>query len=126
LSLLNIPLRKEFITTGIAATEALTGMRARLEKYHYLPAKEKNIQVILDVAHNPDAFKFLKEYFQGRGVKPIVVAGFSKDKDVTAIFHEISQFASQFIAVAADSHRAYPSGELAELAKRSGIASIVS
>jgi dihydrofolate synthase/folylpolyglutamate synthase len=111
---------------AIKNTIALTGLRGRLEKYWYPPAFEKKIHVILDVAHNPDAFRAIKEYFHKANIRPIVVAGFAKDKDIPAILAEVSQFASAFIAVAAESNRALHPEELAQLAENQGIRTAIS
>jgi folylpolyglutamate synthase/dihydropteroate synthase len=123
---INIPLHSNLVIEGITATKELTGMRARLEEYDYPRTREKNMKLVLDVAHNPDAFRSLKEYFIEKGIKPIIIAGFAKDKDITAILNEIKQFASLFISVAANSHRAIPSNELAVLSNNAGIETVVS
>lgn len=119
-------LQPELSIQGIEDTHNLTGTRARLEFYDYPPAREKGLKFILDVAHNPNAFKFLREYFLSQGIKPIVIAGFAKDKDIAEIMKEIAGFASQLVCVAANSHRAIRSVELAELAKDAGITAIAS
>lgn len=121
-----IAVKSNLVINGIAATAILTGIRARLEEYDYPPVREKNMKLILDVAHNPDAFKFLKEYFLKKGINPIVVAGFAKDKDIPAILKEIKQFASLFICVAANSHRAISSDDLAVLSNTAGIETLLS
>jgi dihydrofolate synthase/folylpolyglutamate synthase len=117
LGTIKLPLKKKFILEGIRDTQKLTGMRARLEEYSYPLGQKRNLRFLLDVAHNPDAFKFLKEYFTIHRIKPIVIAGFAKDKDIPAILKEIAQFASQLVCVAASTHRAIPSNELADLAR---------
>jgi dihydrofolate synthase/folylpolyglutamate synthase len=114
---IGIPLQRDLSIQGIAATRKLSGIRARMEDYSYQPLRQKNLRLLLDVAHNPDAFRFLKEYFIENNIKPIVVAGFAKDKDVNSILHEISGFASKFIAVAAKTHRALAAEDLTEFSK---------
>ena len=123
---IELPLKRNLSIEGVNSTQRLTGMRARLEEYDYSPAIQKEVKLILDVAHNPDAFTYLKEFFLKSGIKPIVIAGFAKDKDIVVILNEIAQFASRFICVAANSHRAISSSELAELAKETGLETIVS
>ena len=54
-------------------------------------------------------------------LRPIVIAGFAKDKDIAVILQEIVGFASHLVCVAANSHRAIGSVELTELAIRAGI-----
>ena len=126
LNTIRLPLEKELIMSGIENTQKLTGIRARLEEYDYPPAREKKVKLILDVAHNPDAFKYLKEYFLSQEIRPIVIAGFAKDKDIPKILYEVSQFASCLVAVAANSHRALSPEELGSLAEKEGIKTIVS
>ena len=55
-----------------------------------------------------------------------MIAGFAKDKDIASILNEIRQFASCFVSVAANIHRAISSDELGELAKEMGIHTIIS
>ena len=117
-----IPLNKELTMQGISFTRKLTGIRARMEDYSYSPLEHKNLRLFLDVAHNPDAFRFLGDYFLRKQIRPIVIAGFARDKDINSILHYISGFASKFIAVAADSHRDIPAEELANLSRSVGIA----
>lgn len=101
------------IKNGIENTIQLTGLRGRLEEY---PSKEGKL--ILDVAHNPDAFRALRDHFLSRDQKPFIVAGFAKDKDIHAIFKIFQEFASGFIAVAANNHRAIDANELAAVAQK--------
>ncbi|MFI5264581.1 MAG: bifunctional folylpolyglutamate synthase/dihydrofolate synthase, partial [Candidatus Kapaibacterium sp.] len=126
LDALQLPLKIELSIQGIAATKKLTGIRARLEEYEYLALREKKLKLILDVGHNPDAFKFLKEYFIAKDIMPIVIAGFANDKDIQSVIKEISQFASKFVAVAAHTHRAMPADILGEISREAGIETIVS
>ncbi len=126
LSKIELPVKPEFIILGITNTQKLTGMRARMEDYDYIPLHEKKLKLILDVGHNPDAFTFLKEYFIEKGIRPIVIAGFAKDKNIPSILDEISQFASRFVVIEANSHRAMPRKELAELSRQAGIDTIES
>ncbi len=123
---ITLSLQTDLNIEGISQTQKLTGMRARLEESDYVPALEKNVKLILDVAHNPDAFKYLKKYFISSGIKPIVIAGFAKDKDIEVILHDIVEFASRFISVAANSHRAIGSSELGKLAEGAGLETLVS
>ena len=126
ISRLDLSLVHKSIIQGIQNTIPSTAMRGRLEEYDYPPAREKHLTLILDVAHNPDAFRYLKKYFQELGIKPIIIAGFAKDKDIPAILKEISEFATCFIAVTANSHRAISPEELGSLAKKEGLHTFIS
>ncbi len=105
----------------INRTAELTGLRARLEQYSYPPAAKKQITLILDVGHNPPAFESLRDHFRSIGVKPIVVAGFAKDKDISGILEIIREFSSGFVAVAANNHRALDAKELQAKATQAGM-----
>ncbi|MDP4236889.1 MAG: folylpolyglutamate synthase/dihydrofolate synthase family protein [Bacteroidota bacterium] len=126
IKMLALPTDDELTISGILAVQKITGMRARLEEYAFPPVLAKGATLLLDVAHNPDAFRYLKEYFTSQGIKPIVIAGFAKDKDISAILAEIKEFASLFVAVAANSHRAMPSAELGAMAESVGLKTSVS
>lgn len=112
------------VQSGIEDTITLTGLRARLEEYPDVRFTEKRVKLLLDVAHNPDAFSVLAEYFQGINVQPVVILGVAKDKDVGSILNEAKKFALRLVAVEADTHRALPSSELAKQAAKMGIAAI--
>ena len=113
-----LPLDPIKTKTGIENTIQLTGLRGRLEDYPYPPAKGKAGKLILDVAHNPDAFRALCDHFLSLGVKPFVIAGFANDKDVDSILSIIAEFACGFIAVQANNHRALSAADLAEEARK--------
>lgn len=121
-----LPLKINLSIEGIGSTQKLTGLRGRMEEYDYFPARKNKVNLILDVGHNSDAFKYVKKYFINNNIKPIVIAGFAKDKDIEIILKEIKEFASSFVSVTANSHRAISSIELAELAKKEGLKTIVS
>jgi dihydrofolate synthase/folylpolyglutamate synthase len=121
LGAISLPLKPDLIISGIENTQMLTGMRGRLENYPYTNLSQKDLTLILDVAHNPDAFHQLKLYFNERAIRPVVIAGFAKDKDIATILTEIRGFASRFVAVAADSHRALETEELARMAELMGL-----
>jgi dihydrofolate synthase / folylpolyglutamate synthase len=106
---------------GIAQTQKLTGLRARLEEYPYPPAVNKGIRLFLDVAHNPHGFERIKEYFIEKDIHPIVIAGFAKDKDVAESLNVIKSFASHFVAVSADMSRSLPAEALYEQGKSQGL-----
>lgn len=113
---LPLPLDHQKSLEGIANTPKLTGLRARLEEFPYEPANKKGVKLMLDVAHNPHGLKRVKEYFLSQSIRPIVTAGFAKDKDIPRSLEVIKDFAAEFIAISADMHRAIPASELHEIA----------
>ncbi len=125
LGLISLPLDTKKAFHGILHTASLTKLRARLEILSYENADKKGVKLMLDVAHNAPAFEYLRDYFIGIGVKPIVVAGFAKDKDIDDILSIIKSFSSSFIAVAADMHRALLAEELHKTALLNGIDSVL-
>ncbi len=125
LDTLTLPLDQEQSYFGISHTTELTKLRARLEEYPYVFANEKGVKLILDVAHNAPAFEYLRDYFVSTGVKPIVVAGFAKDKDIDDILSFIKSFSASFVAVAADMHRALSADELHKTAISKGVDSVL-
>lgn len=125
LGLISLPLDTKKAYHGILNTTSLTKLRARLEEYDYQPAAENGVKLILDVGHNAPAFEYLRDYFVSIGVRPIVVAGFAKDKDVDDILLLIKDFSSSFVAVGADMHRALPADELHHVAIANSIDSVL-
>lgn len=124
LSVIHLPLETNKIIEGIQNTIKLTGLRARLEEYPDIRFTSEGARLILDVAHNPDAFKMLADYFITTGVSPIVILGLASDKDRTIIFRELKRFATKIICVQANTHRAVPSATLVEEAKKFGFESL--
>lgn len=125
LGLISLPLDTKKVYHGIRNTASLTKLRARLEMLSYENADKKGVKLILDVAHNAPAFEYLRDYFVSIGVRPIVVAGFAKDKDIDDILTIIKSFSSSFIAVAADMHRALSPVDLHKVAISKGVDSIL-
>jgi dihydrofolate synthase / folylpolyglutamate synthase len=121
LGLIKLPIDTKKAYEGILNTASLTKLRARLEKLSYEKADKKGVTLIIDVGHNAHAFMYLQDYFQSKGIRPVVVAGFAKDKDVTEILSIIKDFAKGFISVAADMHRALPADELHSKAVKLGL-----
>jgi len=80
---------------------------------------------IVDVAHNPAAAEVLGDTLgdQARGGKTIAIIGLLDDKDVEGIVTQLASHVDQWIAVAADSHRAISADELARrVANATGVA----
>lgn len=125
LGLMSLPLDTKKAYQGILNTTSLTKLRARLEEYPYVHANKKGVKLILDVGHNAPAFEYLRNYFGSNGIKPIIVAGFAKDKDIDDILTIIKSFSSSFVAVGADIHRALPAEELHRSAMVNGIDSVL-
>jgi dihydrofolate synthase/folylpolyglutamate synthase len=124
LSMLDYTFDPDRIKEGIEQTVKLTGVRARLEEYPDEQFVHKGVKLILDVAHNPDAFRALKDYFVGRRLKPVVILGLAKDKDIKTILGYVRDFASRIIAVEAQTQRALPSSVIVDEAKVLGIESV--
>jgi len=125
LGLISLPLDTKKAYRGILNTTLLTKLRARLEEYPYALAHEKGVKLILDVGHNAPAFEYLRDYFVSISIKPIVVAGFAKDKDIDDILTIIKSFSSSFIAVSADMHRALSAEDLQKASESNGIDSVL-
>jgi dihydrofolate synthase / folylpolyglutamate synthase len=111
----------ETIRNGIYNTTKLTGLRARLELIT-LP-QHPGVQIILDVGHNEDALMRVRDCFLKSSVRPTVVFGIMKDKDVRRAFEILKEFASKLICVQAETQRALPSSDLHEAANSLGIPS---
>ncbi|HET9135471.1 MAG TPA: folylpolyglutamate synthase/dihydrofolate synthase family protein [Candidatus Kapabacteria bacterium] len=124
LSAITLPLDQNKTIEGIQNTIKLTGLRARLEDYPDLRFTSKGAKLILDVGHNPDAFKMLAEYFIKMKITPIVILGLASDKDRTIIFEQLHRFATKIICVQANTHRAVSSIVLTEEAATFGFDSI--
>lgn len=123
LGLISLPLDTKKAYYGILNTTSLTKLRARLEVLRNEDADKKGVKLMLDVGHNAPAFEYLRDHFIGIGVRPIVVAGFAKDKNIDEILSLIKVFSSSFVAVGADMHRALPADELHRTALENGISS---
>lgn len=121
LSKLDLRLQPERTKEGIAFTVALTGLRARLETCNDDRFTSHGATLVLDVAHNPDAFHCLAGHFVAQGIRPIVIIGLAKDKAVLEVLGEVARFASRVITTQADNHRAASSAELARMAEMLGL-----
>lgn len=69
---------------------------------------------IVDVAHNPAAAEVLGQALGEQGVagKTVAILGMLDDKDVEGVVAHLAPHVDQWIAVAADSHRAIDAAEL--------------
>ncbi len=85
--------------------------------------RERNLRLFLNVGHNPEAIQSIRQFFDEMNVRPIVILGIMRDKDVAEVLHLIKDISEDFIAVSANTPRALPSAELASLAASIGIPS---
>ncbi|HEY3874053.1 MAG TPA: Mur ligase family protein, partial [Candidatus Kapabacteria bacterium] len=113
------------IEQGIAEASLLTGLRGRLEEIQHPALKEQGIRLFLDVGHNPEALMAVRDFFQEEiNVKPVVIFGIMRDKEVDTVLRHIASFASITIAVAAGTARSLPSSELTARAQEMGISAV--
>jgi len=111
----------EEIKSGIEHVIQLTGIQSRLEVYRSDELRKRNIELIFDVGHNLDAVRAIRTYFHDRQLQPIVIVGLMKDKDISAVLNEFSQFAKRFVAVQAPTKRALESSVLRDQAESAGM-----
>ena len=109
------------IREGIAHVAELTGIRGRLEE---VPSIKPAVRTFIDVGHNPEALEAVGRFFKAEGVRPIVVFGIMKDKDVRAAVNIIGSFAKRILAVQANTARALQSDVLASIAQELGVDSM--
>lgn len=121
LGLISLPIDTKKAYQGIRHTTELTHLRGRLETISHKNSDEKGVTLIIDVGHNAHAFGYLAEYFTSRNIRPYVVAGFAKDKDVSEILVTIKRFAARLICVSANMHRALPAAKLHAKAVECGL-----
>jgi dihydrofolate synthase/folylpolyglutamate synthase len=81
------------------------------------------VQIVLDVGHNEDAVLRVRDCFLKQSVRPTVVFGIMRDKDVQRALEIIGGFAKHLICVQAQTQRALPSEELFVEAQKLGISS---
>ncbi len=73
------------------------------------------VPVILDVAHNSHGVSaLLKQVYEESQVKPVLLIGCSKEKDVASMVPFINEYGSHVILTQAKSYRAMPVAALAE------------
>lgn len=109
------------VLEGVRRTSELVGLHARLEEVASDDLKQLGVRLILDAAHNPAALARVAEHFVSSGIRPVVVLGLMRDKDIDSALHEVARFASRMVAVAASTERALPAGQLAEAARAHGL-----
>lgn len=109
------------IKSAIENTSQLTGLRARLEEIHSEVLSARGIRLFLDVGHNEDALLRLRDFFVGQGIRPVVVFGMMRDKDIPHSLRIVQTFAKRIVTVQAQTHRALPSSALHDAALAEGL-----
>jgi dihydrofolate synthase/folylpolyglutamate synthase len=117
---LESPPQPQSVAEGIRRTAELTGLRARLQDYASPEFEARGVRLVLDAGHNEDAMRAVSEHFRSTGVRPIIIAGFMRDKALEPALDELRGCADRFIAVQAESKRALLSEELSALAREAG------
>ncbi len=124
MSMLSSTLSEEAIQEGIENVTGLTGFRARLEEIHSTDLSKRGLRLFLDVGHNPQALERTKEFFDAMAIRPIVIVGLMKDKNITEALKIFKSFSCLFVPVQAKTARALPSSTLAEMADAAGLPTI--
>ncbi len=109
---------------GIREASLLTGLRGRLEEIVSPELEKRTIRLMIDVGHNAQAFERTRDFFRAHRIRPIVVAGIMKDKEIPAVLKIVKSFARSFVAVQAHTDRALPSRELANAVTSAGLAAV--
>ncbi|MEJ2128087.1 MAG: cyanophycin synthetase [Woeseiaceae bacterium] len=89
---------------------------------------ENKTHWIVDVAHNPAAAEVLGKALGelDSAAKTVAILGMLDDKDVEGVVAHLAPYVDQWMAVAADSHRAIDADELARrVANETGAACLV-
>jgi dihydrofolate synthase / folylpolyglutamate synthase len=124
LRVLPIQIPDEIAAKAIRDTPYLTGLRGRLDEVEWPELRARNLRLFLDVGHNPEALQAIRQFFEAMNVQPIVIFGIMQDKEIDTVLKTIKGFASAFIAVAANTPRAFSSNALASRAKSTGLHAI--
>lgn len=90
-------------------------------RFQVLPGRP---QVILDVAHNPQAARALAEAIAGTGFAPqtIAVFGMLRDKDIRAVVHELAPRVTRWHLASLGGERGTTAAELAAVLGAEGVA----
>jgi dihydrofolate synthase / folylpolyglutamate synthase len=109
------------VVRGLRNVVKNTGLEGRMQML-----KHNGVQVMLDVAHNPDGMKVLADSLSLRGVFfPVVVFGMVQDKDAGAVLEELRRVAGLVIAVEPATARARKAEEILKLATERGIPAVL-
>jgi dihydrofolate synthase/folylpolyglutamate synthase len=113
-----VRMSREAIEQGLADAE----WPARLE----LIQLDRDRQVLLDAAHNPEGARALAAYLrQWHPERPPLVIGVMKDKNVQDIIGTLLPHVSSVIATAAPTPRAIPADDLARHLRAAGAADVI-
>jgi len=114
-----LPLTRTSIYEGLKEVRKNTGLRGRLEVFSTRP------DLMLDVAHNPDGVRVLKNALQDYTyAKLILVFGVMKDKDYRQMIAELAPVADEVIAVQPQMERALDSETICDKFRQFGRKSI--
>lgn len=113
-----VPLGMQAVREGLART-TLPG------RFQTLPGRP---QVILDVAHNPEAARTLAANLGASGYAPQIIAvlGMMRDKDIPAVVHEAAPRITRWHLSSLPGPRGCASGELAATLRVAGVEGAVS
>ncbi len=125
-TLLALPYRipDTMVAEAIRDAAYLTGLHGRLDEIEWPELRDRKLRLFLDVGHNPEALLAVGQFFKQMNVRPLVVFGIMRDKNVDEVLGLVKDFTDDFIAVAAATARALPSDELASRAALSGLRAI--
>jgi len=89
-------------------------------RFQVLPGRP---QIILDVAHNPEAARTLAENLQASGFssQTIAVAGMLRDKDIAGVIRELAPRITRWHLATLSGPRAAAAGDLARALSREGV-----
>jgi dihydrofolate synthase / folylpolyglutamate synthase len=108
------------IARGLHNVARNTGLEGRLQQMKF-----RGIEIILDVAHNPDGMRTLADELSGRHVAfPLAVFGIVRDKDAGLVLEELRRTTREIIAVTPETERARPGREVARMATERGILAV--
>ena len=104
------------IRHGLAKVGPRSGLRGRLNVVRQHPT------VVVDVAHNPSAFRSLAHALNDIRWKPnVAVVGFAADKDIRSIGRVLRSIAHRIVAVAAHTHRSRSAADTASILRKLGM-----
>ncbi len=120
LSVLPMEFSPALIEEAVIRTNELTGLRGRLEAFATPQMRLNGINMILEVGHNPDAIREVVNFVDMNGIRPIIVTGVMKDKDIPPMLQALRKISDRIITVQAHTHRAMDAQELKKLAIEAG------
>jgi dihydrofolate synthase / folylpolyglutamate synthase len=98
-----------------------TGLEGRMQSLIH-----NGVQVMLDVAHNPDGMKALADSLSARGaIYPVAVFGIVQDKNARAVLDELRRVAEFLVVVEPKTERARKAREIFDIATEQGIPAVL-